>query len=407
MILKNAKICLKGNETALTDIMIENGRIKKIAQGIQGDDAIDLHGLFVMPGAVDLHVHFREPGFEAKETIKTGSMAAAKGGYTTVFAMPNLNPVPDSVESLKKEMEIIERDSVIETIPYVSLSKGEKGVELSDLEELRKYTRYISDDGKGVNDLSLLEKGMKHAKELDMIICSHAEDDTFKTAPEGEYIAVRREINLAKRTGCRYHFCHMSTKQSFAAIHAAQEEGYPITCEVTPHHLFLTKDDIAGPNFKMNPPLRSKEDQLATVNALLRHVACTVATDHAPHTEEEKNQAYEKAPNGILGLETSIPLVYTNLVKTGKMTLEEMQNVLSINARKLFGLPQVTLGERADFAILDLETERVYTREEIVSKGKNTPFIGAPLYGYNVMTVFNGKIVYRQEDSNHEKKISA
>lgn len=400
MILKNCLISIKGNEVEKVDIQIKDKKIAKIGKDLFDDNIIDLKGKFVMPGACDLHVHFREPGFEAKETILTGSKAAAKGGYTLVLAMPNLNPVPDCTSSLEKELEIIKKDSVIETIPYVSLSKGELSLSLSDLKELRKYTRYISDDGKGVNNLSLLKEGMKLAKELDMIIASHAEDNIYKTKPEGEYLAVRREIELAKEVGCRYHFCHMSTKESFETIKEAQLQGYPITCEVTPHHLFLNENDIKNPNFKMNPPLRSKENQEATVNALLTHVAACVATDHAPHTEEEKSSPYEKAPNGIIGLETAIPLVYTNLVKTGKMTLEDMQNVLCHNPRRIFEIEdrRIEEGYEADLAILDLEDEHTYTKDEILSKGKNSPFIGEKLYGFNVMTIYQGKIVYKKED---------
>lgn len=400
MILKNCLISKKGNEVEKVDIQIKDKKIAKIGKDIFDNNIIDLKGKFVMPGACDLHVHFREPGFEGKETILTGSKAAAKGGYTLVFAMPNLNPVPDCTSSLEKELEIIKRDSVIETIPYVSLSKGELSISLSDLKELRKYTRYISDDGKGVNNLSLLKEGMKLAKELDMIIASHAEDDVYKTKPEGEYLAVRREIELAKEVGCRYHFCHMSTKESFEAIKEAQLQGYPITCEVTPHHLFLNEKDIKNPNFKMNPPLRSKENQEATMNALLTHIAACVATDHAPHTEEEKNLPYEKAPNGIIGLETAIPLVYTNLVKTGKMTLEDMQNVLCHNPRRIFEIEdrRIEEGYEANLAILDLEDEHTYTKDEILSKGKNSPFIGEKLYGFNVMTIYQGRIVYKKED---------
>ncbi len=397
MLLKNGRIRI-GKELVKKDILIEGNKIIKIADSIDGD-GIDLNNGYVCPGLTDLHVHFREPGNSLKETIKTGSMASAKGGYTTVFLMPNLNPCPDSLEHLKVEEGIIARDSVIKSIPYASVSVGEKGEVMSDIESLKSHTRYFSDDGVGVNNIELLDNTLKLVKDNDLFIASHAEDDAYKTLPEGEYVAVRREIEEAKKYNCPYHFCHMSCKESFEAIKKAQDEGYKITCEVTPHHLFLNEEMINGnPNYKMNPPLRSEENRLATLNALLSGVACVVSTDHAPHTKEEKQKEYSKAPNGIIGIETAAPLVYTNLVKTGLIDFKKFEEIMSSNALKLAKLPinEIKEGAIANLCVLDIDNKHTYTETEILSKGHNCPYIGMSLYGFNVLTVFNGNIVYKK-----------
>lgn len=398
ILLKNARIS-SIDGLVKKDILIEEGKITKIEDTID-KEGINLKGAYVLPGLTDIHVHFREPGFERKETIRTGSMAAAKGGYTTVFLMPNLNPVPDNLEHLKVEEDIIRKDAIIECIPYGSVTVGEKSMEVSDIDNLRTHTRYFSDDGVGFADYDVLDEALKKIKKYDLFIASHAEDRKLLTAREGEYLAVRREIEHAVRIGVRYHFCHMSTKESFDAIRKAQKQGYPITCEVTPHHLFLNEDDIHGnPNFKMNPPLRTKEDQMETLKALLDGTASVIATDHAPHTIEEKSREYAKCPNGILGLETAAPLVYTNLVKTGKITFRQMEDFLSNNPRKLTGLPlnEIKVGNVANLAVLDIDHEHIYSEDEILSKGKNSPFIGSTLYGFNIMTIYQGNIVYRKE----------
>lgn len=399
ILLKNARI---SSESGLIrkDILIEGKKITKIEDDIEGE-GIDLSGAYVLPGLTDIHVHFREPGFEKKETIRTGNMAAAKGGYTTVFLMPNLNPVPDCLEHLKVEEDIIQKDALIECIPYGSVTVGEKSKEVSDIENLRTHTRYFSDDGVGFADYDVLDEALRKIKKYDLFIASHAEDRKLLTAREGEYLAVKREIEHAIKIGVPYHFCHMSTKESFDFIRKAQKDGYPITCEVTPHHLFLNEEDIHGnPNLKMNPPLRSKEDQEETLKALLDGTASIIATDHAPHTIEEKSKEYDKCPNGILGLETAAPLVYTNLVRTGKITFRQMEDFLSNNPRRLTRLPlnEIKVGNTANLAVLDIEHEHTYNEEEILSKGKNSPFIGMKLYGFNVMTVYKGNIVYRKEN---------
>ncbi len=397
MLLKNGRIRI-GKELVKKDILIEGNKIVKISDSIDGD-GIDLKNGYVCPGLTDLHVHFREPGNTQKETIKSGSLASAKGGYTTVFLMPNLNPCPDNLDNLKVEEEIIERDSVIKSIPYASVSVGEKGETMSDIEALKSHTRYFSDDGVGVNNIELLDNALKLIKENDLFIASHAEDAVYKALPAGEYVAVRREIEEAKKFDCPYHFCHMSTKESFEAIKEAQDKGYKITCEVTPHHLFLNEEMINGdPNYKMNPPLRSEENRIATLNALLSGVAQVVSTDHAPHTKEEKAREYSKAPNGIIGIETAAPLVYTHLVKEGLIDFEKFEDIMSNNALKLAKLPvnKIEEGSIANLCVLDIDNKHTYEESEILSKGHNCPYIGMSLYGFNVLTVYNGNIVYKK-----------
>ncbi len=397
MLLKNGRIRI--NDTLVKkDILIEGSKIVRIEDHIEGE-GINLNNAYICPGLTDLHVHFREPGNTDKETIKTGSLASAKGGYTTVFLMPNLNPCPDSEEHLKVEEDIIKKDSIIKSIPYCSVSVNEKGLELSDIEKLRNHTRYFSDDGVGINNIELLDNALNLIKKYDLFIASHAEDNVYKTLPEGEFLAVKREIEEVKKYNCAYHFCHMSTKESFEYIKKAQEEGYSITCEVTPHHLFLNENMIKGnPNYKMNPPLRSEEDRLATLNALLSGVANIVSTDHAPHTKEEKERPYDKAPNGIIGIETSAPLVYTNLVKTGLISFKRFEDIMSNNALKLARLKvnEISVGSVANLCVLDIDHEHTYTEEEILSKGHNCPYIGMKLYGFNILTIYQGNIVYKR-----------
>ena len=398
ILLKNARI-IENDKLIKKDILVSD-KIEKIDDNIDGDyEIIDVKGMLVMPGATDVHVHFREPGFEKKETIKTGTMAAAKGGFTAVMPMPNLNPYPDSLEHLNVELDIIKRDAVVDCYPYGTVTVGEKDMLPSKVEEIHEYVKAITDDGVGVNNLELLEAQMKLAKKYNLVIASHAETKEGKYAPEGEYVAVRREIELAKKTGCRYHFCHMSTKESFEAIRKAHKEGYNnITCEVAPHHLVLNEEMINNnPNFKMNPPLRSEENRKATVEALLDGTACMVASDHAPHTEEEKSRPYNECPNGILGIETMIPIIYTEFVKTGLIGYNRFLDILVNNPNKVFSLPERFLkcGEVADLIALDIDNPHTYTKEEILSKGKNSPYIGKTYYGFNKLTIKNGKIIYK------------
>ena len=399
ILIKNGSV-IENNILVKKDILIENNLIKKIDKDINLDcEILDATGCLVMPGAVDVHVHLREPGFTKKETVKTGTMSSAKGGVTSIMSMPNLNPCPHNLENLNKQLEIIKQDAVVNVYPFASVTINEEDKEISKIDEVVNVAYGLSDDGRGVNSLDILEEAMKLAKKYNFTIASHAEDNYYKYAREGEYVAVLREIELAKKIGCKYHFCHMSVKESFDAIKKAQDEGYTnITCEVAPHHLVLNKEMIKDANYKMNPPLRGESDRLATIEALLNGTACMIASDHAPHTEEEKSQVYDKCPNGIIGLETMIPIIYTNFVKTGLITLNRFLDLLVYNPIKVFNLPKRDLKENmiADIAVIDIENEHKYTKEEILSKGKNSPFIGNSYYGFTKYTLVNGNIVYKK-----------
>ena len=398
LLIKNGNI-IKNNKLEKYDILIEDDKISKIEKNIDCDcEIIDAKGCLVMPGAVDVHVHFREPGYEKKETIKTGSLSAAKGGVTTVMTMPNLKPCPDCLENLMVQKEIIKKDSIVNVYPYGAVTVNQEDKNRADIEGFYNEVLAITDDGRGVNNLAILEEACILAKKYNLVVASHAEDNFYKYAPEGEYVAVRREIEIAKKVGCKYHFCHMSTKESFEAIRNAQKEGYTnITCEVAPHHLVLNETMIKNANYKMNPPLRSEENRLATIEALLDGTACMVASDHAPHTEEEKSQEYNKCPNGIIGLETMLPIIYTEFVKNKKISYERFLDLMVYNPIKVFNLPARRLepGFIADIAIIDIENPHTYTKDEILSKGKNSPFIGNTYYGFTKATLVQGKIVYK------------
>ena len=396
MILKNGYIVIN-NKLVKKDIEIVKDIIFKIEDNIETKDYFDCQGGLIIPGGVDVHVHLREPGFTHKETILSGTKASAKGGITTLMSMPNLNPCPDSLENLNIQQEIIKKDAVVNVYPYASVTKGEKGNELSDLELLCLKVKAITDDGVGVNNIELLVKAMEYAKKYDIVMASHAEDLVDSKLPQGEYVAVRREIELAKKIGCKYHFCHMSTKESFDAIRQAHKEGYTnITCEVAPHHLLLNEEMIKDANWKMNPPLRSEENRLETIKALLDGTACMIASDHAPHSKEEKNQEYAKAPNGIIGIETMIPLIYTHFVDKGIATLDDFLNWLVYNPRKVFSLPErkIEIGQIADLTVLDINTKRKYIKEEILSLSSNCPYINMEMKGFPLLTLVNGKVVW-------------
>lgn len=399
LLIKNGKIIEK-NQLVKKDILIDDNKIIKIEDTIDFDcEILDATDCLVMPGAVDVHVHLREPGFEYKETIKSGTMSCAKGGVTSIMSMPNLKPCPDCLDNLQVQLDKIATDAVVNVYPFGSVTVNEEDKELSNINEMYSHIYGLSDDGRGVNNLDLLKQAMELAKKYNLTIASHAEDNVYKYAREGEYVAVLREIELAKEIGCKYHFCHMSVKESFDAIRKAQQEGYTnITCEVAPHHLVLNKDMIKDANYKMNPPLREESDRLATIEALLDGTACMIASDHAPHSEEEKSLEYDKCPNGIIGIETMVPIIYTEFVKKGLISLDRFLDILVYNPIKVFNLPErdLKVGSVADIAVIDIENEHIYTKEEILSKGKNSPFIGNGYHGFTKYTLVNGEVVYKK-----------
>ena len=361
----------------------------------------------IFPGFCDVHVHFREPGFSYKETILSGSLAAACGGYTDVCTMPNLNPVPDSREHLRAQTEIIERDALIGVHPYGAITVGEGGREIADLEGMAKDVIAFSDDGRGVQDEGLMREAMQRAKALGKIIVAHCEvngllrggyihDGEYARehghrgiCSESEWRQIERDLKLADETGCDYHVCHISTKESVELIRAARADGVRVTCETGPHYLILCDKDLKEHGrFKMNPPLRSESDRDALIGGILDGTIGMIATDHAPHSAEEKSRGLEKSAFGIVGLETAFPLMYTHFVKTGILGMDRLLDLMCYNARERFGLP---VGE--NFSIWALDEEYTVDPEVFKSKGRATPFEGERLFGVHKATVYNGKTI--------------
>ncbi len=364
-----------------------------------------------LPGFCDVHVHLREPGFSYKETIRTGSQAAARGGYTAVCTMPNLNPVPDSLEHLKVQQDIIDADAVIHVYPYAAITVKEEGKELADMEALADHVIAFSDDGHGVQSDEMMEEAMKRAKKLNKLIVAHCEDNRLLKGgyihdgryakehghrgicSESEWGQIARDLELAEKTGCGYHVCHISTKESVEVIRQAKARGVDVTCETAPHYLLLCEDDLQEDGWwKMNPPLRSKEDHDALIEGIKDGTIDVIATDHAPHSEEEKSRGLEKSAFGIVGIETAFPLLYTYLVKTGVITMERLMELLVYKPRERFNIP---LGEE-DYSIWDLEAETVINPKDFLSKGKATPFAGWKVNGICRKTVMNGITVYEE-----------
>ena len=365
---------------------------------------------FVFPAFCDVHVHLREPGFSYKETILTGTKACARGGYTDVFSMPNLNPVPDSVENLKAQLDIINKDAVINIHPYASITIGQKGEELSDFEALKDMCAGFSDDGRGVQNEEMMREAMIKAKKLGKIIVAHCEDNSLLfggyihdgeyarlhghkgICSESEWKPIERDLKLAKEIGCKYHVCHISCKESVELIRRAKADGVDVTCETAPHYLVMNDMDLKEDGrFKMNPPIRSEADRLALIEGLKDGTIDMIATDHAPHSAEEKSKGLEKSLMGVVGIETAFSVVYTHLVKTGIITLEKLIEVLSINPRKRFGLPETN-----DICIFDLDKEYIVNPDEFLSIGKATPFENEKLLGECKLTVCNYKTVYEK-----------
>ena len=365
----------------------------------------------VFPGFCDVHVHFREPGFSYKETIATGSRAAARGGYTDVCTMPNLNPVPDSPERLRRQQELIRRDACIHVHPYGAITVGQKGEQLADLSGMAGSCIAFSDDGRGVQRDELMRQAMAEAKRLGKIIVAHCEvndllrggyihDGEYARAhghrgicSESEWVQIARDLELVKEIGCAYHVCHISTKESVAIIRKAKSEGVNVTCETGPHYLILDDSFLREDGrFKMNPPLRGKEDREALVEGLLDGTIDMIATDHAPHSAEEKSKGLEKSAFGIVGIETAFPLLYTYLVKPGILSLERLVALLTVNPRNRFGIES-----KDAFTVWDLEAVSRIDPSEFLSMGKSTPFTGWQVSGKCMATVCDGKIVYKGE----------
>ncbi len=377
-------------------------------------DFLSLNGLVVspdvvfFPGFCDVHVHFREPGFSYKETIASGSRAAARGGYTAVCTMPNLDPVPDSAAHLAQQTDIIRRDAAVRVYPYAAITVGQKGETLSDFEAMSAEAIAFSDDGRGVQSESMMREAMLRAKALGKMIVAHCEDNSLLhggyihagdyaaahghrgICSESEWGPIARDMKLAKETGCAYHVCHISAKESVEIIRRAKAEGVDVTCETAPHYLVMDDGDLQEDGrFKMNPPLRSAADREALVEGLLDGTIDMIATDHAPHSAEEKGKGLAGSAFGIVGLETAFPVMYTRLVKTGVLTLDRLTETLALAPRRRFGIP---LGN--DFTVWDLNTEFTVDPAAFLSQGRATPFAGERLYGQCVLTVCDGKVVY-------------
>ena len=363
-----------------------------------------------LPGFCDVHVHFREPGFSYKETIETGTKASARGGYTAVCTMPNLNPVPDSVPNLRQQLELIEDQAVIHVYPYGAITVGEKGETLSDLEGMAKDVIGFSDDGRGVQSDSMMRQAMCRAKALDKVIAAHCEVNALLRGgyihdgeyakvhnhkgicSESEYAQIERDLKLVEETGCKYHVCHISTKESVELLRKAKARGLDVTCETGPHYLFMDDSDLQEDGrFKMNPPLRSAEDRKALLEGLLDGTIDMIATDHAPHSAEEKAKGLAGSLFGVVGIETAFPVLYTHLVKPGILSLERLVGLMAVNPRNRFKIP---MGN--DFAVWNLNKEVTVDPADFLSRGKATPFAGWKLQGECVLTVCDGKVVYKK-----------
>ena len=368
-----------------------------------------VYSMVTLPAFADLHVHFREPGQTWKETIRTGSLAAARGGYTLVCAMPNLNPVPDSLEHLAVEQEAIDRDALIRVLPYGSITKGRQGRELVDFHALKGSCVAFSDDGSGVQSPEMMREAMRAAAAEDVIIAAHCEDNTLLRGgyihdgrycrehghkgicSESEWGQIARDVELAAETGCRYHVCHISTVESVDIIRQAKKSGVKVTCETAPHYLTLCEDDLQEDGrFKMNPPLRTADDREALIEGLADGTIDVIATDHAPHSAEEKSKGLAGSAMGIVGLETAFPVLYTRLVRTGRLSLDRLVEALATAPRRIFRLPEAP----DDWVEVDLDTPWTIRSGEFASMGRATPFEGWEVYGKVLKTVYNGKTVY-------------
>ena len=389
-------------------------KIRAFAEKFLADGGLlsAVENYIIVPGLCDVHVHFREPGFSYKETIASGSAAAAHGGYTAVCTMPNLDPVPDSAEHLQVQLDAIKRGAAIKVLPYGAITVGEKGEKLADMEAISDKVCAFSDDGKGVQNDEMMREAMTAAKRLGKIIAAHCEDNSLLfggyihdgeyarmhehrgISSASEYKQIERDLRLAEETGCAYHVCHISTKESVELIRQAKAHGVNVTCETAPHYLVLCDEDMQEDGrFKMNPPLRSREDKKALIEGIKDGTIDMIATDHAPHSAEEKGRGLEKSLMGVVGLETAFPVLYTELVMKNIITLDRLVELMSFKPKERFGIDT-----NNDFAVFDISEAYKIDPENFLSMGRATPFAGREVFGRCLLTVHNGKVVYKAED---------
>ncbi len=416
MIIKNAQVLLN-NVLVKKDIKIGNKKIVRIADDIEIDDesaVIDVNGHIVSPGFIDVHTHLREPGYEDKETIATATMAAAAGGYTLICAMPNTKPIMDSMEVIDDFYKRVEKDGHIKVKTFGAITQGFSSETLVDFKSLSNYVCGFSNDGVGVQSAKTMYEAMNEVSLCESFISAHCEEESIlfdgyvhkgeRSELEGwrgimsltESLQVARDVLISEATSCRYHVCHISTKESVEIIREAKKKGDKVSCEVTPHHLLLTEKDVKNSNYKMNPPVRSSKDKYALIEALLDGTIDVIATDHAPHLCKEKQLGIEKAPFGIIGLESAFPLIYTNFVLTGMATIKQCIEWFSVNPAKLLNLEygHIQEGRVADLTVIDIRTKRKIDISKSYSKGRNSPFDGVECYGFPVLTIVDGKVVY-------------
>lgn len=421
-ILKNGKVFENGT-IRVKDILVIDGIIADISSdAISGDDVLvfDLSNKYVLPGFLDVHVHLREPGFSYKETIETGTKAAAHGGYTAVFSMPNLSPVPSDFETLFAQLRMINERANVKVVPFGSITVDEKGIELSDLKSMAGFVAGFSDDGRGVQDEKLMKDAMITARDLNKIISAHCEDNSLLfggyihdgqyaaennhkgICSESEWKPIERDIRLVEETGCAYHVCHISTKESVDLIRKAKVQGVNITCETAPHYLVFNDSMLEDDGrFKMNPPIRGESDRLALIQGIIDGTIDMIATDHAPHSLEEKSKGLSGSLMGVVGLECAFAVMYTEFVKKGIISFEKLVELFSVNPRSRFDLNnEIKIGNYIDVCVFDPDVKYSIDPEKFYSKGRSTPFKGREVYGEIVLTLCNGKVSYSNDEYN-------
>lgn len=417
-ILTNANVFVQGNFIK-SNVFIADGIITEISNRAPQDacPVFDLDGCFIFPGFIDVHVHLREPGFFYKETIKSGTLAAAHGGYTAVCSMPNLNPVPDCMENLEVQLKAIRETACIEVIPYGTITVGEMGEKLAAYDEIVGHVCAFSDDGRGVQNDEIMKKAMKKISGYNKIVAAHCEDNSLLCGgyihkgeyaekhghkgicSESEWKQIERDLALVKETGVKYHVCHISTKESVDLIRKAKAEGLDVTCETAPHYLTMNDSMLQEDGrFKMNPPIRGEADRQALIAGILDGTVDMIATDHAPHSAEEKSRGLAKSMMGVVGLETTFPVLYTELVKKGTLTLNKLIDLMHTNPRNRFGVgTALEVGQPASLTVYDLEKESTIDPETFLTMGRATPFAGKRVYGSCKMTMYKGNIVWAEK----------